>query len=171
MYYSSLKRRLQTLAELRNYQHFIKKCAFDECKANPVKMSSDEIMQQPIWNNCNFQYKGNILFFKSWVTCGVLHVKNLFNENGNFKTLKEYTNIENKSNWLCEYKILSSVFKPLCRKYDFSNLKFINIHYRDNFLFSSGYTSVVDKKCNFFTKSLSVENLSNRVIKLFIGEN
>ena len=126
------------------------------CKANPVKMSSDEIMQQPIWNNCNFQYKGNTLFFKNWVTCGVLHVKNLLNENGNFKTLEEYRNIENKSNWLCEYKVLSTVFNPLCRKYDFSNSEFINLHYRDNF--SNGYTSVVDKRCIFFvTKSLSVE--------------
>ena len=49
--------------------------------------------------------------FKLWVTCGVLHVKNLFNENGIFKTLKEYTKKENKSNWLCEYRILSSVQK------------------------------------------------------------
>ena len=76
------------------YQEIL--CAFNECKANPVKMSSDEIMQQPIWNNCNFQYKGNTLFFKNWVTCGVLHVKNLLNENGNFKALEEYRNIENK---------------------------------------------------------------------------
>ena len=86
-------------------------------------MSSGETIQHPIWNNCIFQYKGNTLFFKNRVTCGVLHVKNLFNENGNFKALKEYTNIENKSKWLCEYKILSSVFKPLCRKYDFFKFK------------------------------------------------
>ena len=50
-------------------------CEFNGCKANPVKMSSDETMQQLIWNNCNFQYKGNTLFFKNWVTCGMLHVK------------------------------------------------------------------------------------------------
>ena len=131
-------------------------------------MSSDGTMQQPIWNNCNFQYKGNTLFFKNWVTCGVLHVKNLFNENGNFKTLKEYTNIENKSNWLCEYKILSSVFKPLCRKYDFSNSQFVNIHYRDNFLLSAVVIQVsLTKDVIFFTKSLSVKNLLNHVIKLF----
>ena len=60
-------------------------------------------MQQPIWNNCNFEYKGHTLFFQNWVTCGVLHVKNLLNENGNIKTLKQNTNIENKSNWLCDF--------------------------------------------------------------------
>ena len=59
-------------------------CAVNERKANPVKMSSDETMQQPIWNNCNFQYGGNTLIFKNWVTCRVLHVKNLFSKNGNF---------------------------------------------------------------------------------------
>ena len=98
------------------YQEIL--CSFNECKANPVKM---------------FQYKGNTLLFKNWVTCGVLHVKNLLNENGNFKALEEYRNIENKSNWLCEYKVLSTVFKILCRKYDFSNSDFVNILYRDIF--------------------------------------
>ena len=56
-------------------------------------MSSDETMQQTIMNNCNFQYKGNKLFFKNWNTCGMLHVKNLFNEKSNFK-LRHLWNME-----------------------------------------------------------------------------
>ena len=65
------------------YQEIL--CAFNECKTYPVTMSLDETMQQPIWNNCNF---------KNWVTCGVLHLKNLINENCDFNALNGYTNIE-----------------------------------------------------------------------------
>ena len=38
-------------------------------------MSSEETMQQLIWNNCNCHNKGNKPFFKNEVTCGVLHIK------------------------------------------------------------------------------------------------
>ena len=42
----------------------------------------------------------------------------------------------------------------MCRKYNFSNSDFLNIHFTDVFLFNSGYTSVVDKRCNFFYEKL-----------------
>ena len=39
-------------------------CSFNECKPkNSENISSIKIVQQPIWNNCNFLYKGNSLFF------------------------------------------------------------------------------------------------------------
>ena len=79
MYYSFLKKKITNIGRIKKlpkfYQEIHVLCAFNECKSYPVKMSSDEIMQQPIWKKCNFQYKGNTLFFKNWVTCRVLHVK------------------------------------------------------------------------------------------------
>ena len=80
------------------YQEIL--CEFNECKTNPMTKSLNETMQQPIWNNRNFQYKGKTLFLKNWVTCGVLNVKNLINENCDFKAFYEYTDIENKSMWI-----------------------------------------------------------------------
>lgn len=39
-------------------------CSFNECKPeNLENISAHKIVQQPIWNNCNFLYKGNSLFF------------------------------------------------------------------------------------------------------------
>ena len=60
-----------------------KLCAFNECKANPVKMSSDETMQHPIWNNYIFNLKEIHYSSKTLV----LRVKSLFSENGNFNEL------------------------------------------------------------------------------------
>ena len=108
-------------------------------------ISADVILQQPIWNNCNFLYKGNTLFFfflfffLNWISSGVLYVKDLLDKGGNLKQLSDFSNcIRNKSNWLCEFKIISDVFKRLCKKYDFSNCNFINIQHTYKFLFYTG---------------------------------
>lgn len=45
------------------------------------------------------------VFFKKWITCGILHAKDLLNEEGNLKSLSNC--IKNKSNWKCESKISS----------------------------------------------------------------
>ena len=76
------ERRLQTLAELRNYRNINKKYV-NECKTNPVKMSSAETMQHPIWNNYIFNLREIHCSSKTLV----LYVKSLFNENGNFNEL------------------------------------------------------------------------------------
>ena len=42
---------------------------------------------------------------------GILYVKDLFKDNGQFKTLQDFSDVlRRKSNWLCEYKILKTVF-------------------------------------------------------------
>ena len=127
-------------------------CSFNECKVYTLdNISADVILQQPIWNNCNFLYKGNTLFFKNWLSSGVLYVKDLLDNGGNLKQLSDFSNcIRNKSNWLCEFKIISDVFKRLCKKYDFSNCNFINIQHTYKFLFYTGFVDVREKKCNFF---------------------
>lgn len=36
--------------------------------------------------------KRNSLYFMNWVTYGILHVKDLFHERGNLKSLSEFSN-------------------------------------------------------------------------------
>ena len=145
MYYRS-----QTLADLQNYQNFIKKYYVHLI---PGKMWSDETMHDIVYINLRK------IHFKNWVICGVLHVKNLFNENGIFIARNEYT--RNKSSWLWEYIFFPSVFKPLWKIRFFNFSKSVNLDYKDNLLLSNGYTSDVI----FFTKTLSVENSVNLAIK------
>lgn len=79
----------------------------------------------------------------------------LLDDNGNIKTLQVLsTIIQRKSNWLCEYKTLLSVIKPLCRKYDFTNVKYLNIKNEMKFHFATGVSCLNYKKCQFFYKNL-----------------
>lgn len=61
---------------------------------------------------------GNVLiFFLNWLKSGFLFVKDILDDNGSIRTYASFTNvIKNKSNWLCEYKIIISVFKSVLRK-------------------------------------------------------
>lgn len=102
-----------------------------------------------------YLYKGNSLFFLNWITCGILYVNDLLNDGGNFKSLSDFKDcIKNKSNWIREFKILSSVFKPLSRKFDFSNCKFTNMQNNNYFNFYSGYKNVFGQRCSFFYENL-----------------
>lgn len=126
-------------------------CSFNECKP--------KTLQQPIWN-CSYLYEGNILFFFNRIPCGILYVNNLLNDEGNFKSLTDFKDcIKNKSNWKCEFKIVSSVLKPLCRKFDFSNWKFTNMQNNNYFIFHSNYENVLGLGCIFF-----YENLANKKV-------
>ena len=53
MYYSFLKKKITNIGRIKKlpkfYQEIHVLCAFNECKSYPVKMSSDETIQQPIW--------------------------------------------------------------------------------------------------------------------------
>ena len=56
---------------------------------------------------------------------GNIYIKHLFNENRRLKTLNEFsTIIQNKSNWLCEYKIIQDVFKKYEHKFNYSIIPF-----------------------------------------------
>ena len=48
--------------------------------------SKNEILQEPIWNNKLFLFKGQPIYFKNWVN-NIKYVKDLFTENG-FKTIE-----------------------------------------------------------------------------------
>lgn len=115
--------------------------SFNECKqrCNFDNISPNDILKQPIWNNSNIKIKGEKLFFKNWVNSNILYLKDLIYDNGNIKTLQVLSTImKRKSNWLCEYKTLLSVIKPLCKKYNFTNVKYLNIKNEMKFHFATG---------------------------------
>ena len=84
--------------------------SFNKCKKEiPYsQISSDNFLQQPLWNNRYICYKGKSLCYTKWIKSGILYVKDMFDENGNFRTLEYLSTILTcKANWLCEYHFLS----------------------------------------------------------------
>ena len=74
---------------------------------------------------------------------GILKVDDLFNEIG-FKDITDFSNLKNKSNWLCEYKILRTVFNETSHNAAY--------HEKENvFLFQNGQTeTIIGKPSKFF---------------------
>lgn len=81
--------------------------SLNECKLGNIENKlSCSILQQPIWNNCNFMYKGNSLGFLKLDNMWNYTCQNLLNEEGILKSLSDFSNcIKYKSNWICEFKI------------------------------------------------------------------
>ena len=130
---------------------------FNFCKATKSmnQYSSNEILHEPIWNNTIFKYRNKTLFFENWSKGGILYVKDLFDIDGNFKTLEEFSDsVLTKNNWLCEYYILKNVFSKLMRNFDLSNSQFTNIKNNMIFNLQSGKHLIIGKKCNFFYNML-----------------
>ena len=50
------------------------------------QISSDNFLQ-PLWNNRYICYKGKSLCYTNWIKSGIVYVKDMFDENGNFRTL------------------------------------------------------------------------------------
>ena len=131
--------------------------SFNKCKKEiPCsQISSDNFLQQPLWNNRYICYKGKSLCYTKWIKKGILYVKDIFDENGNFRTL-EYlsTMLTCKANWLCEYHTLFNIFRKFVRKFDFSNAKYINIKMIHAFLFHNAFHPINNQKCKFFYENL-----------------
>ena len=132
-------------------------CCFNNCKRTlqSTYLSSADFVQQPLWNNDLFRYDGKTIFFKRWSQSNILYVKDLFDHDGNFLTLQQLSTILNdKSNWLCEYKIIKNVLKKYLVKFDMSYCTYTRISSRRSFLFHSGFKSIIEKRCKFFYDNL-----------------
>lgn len=83
-------------------------------------------------------------------------MKDILDNNGKIRTLESFTNVlEDKSNWLCEYKTITciSVLKSVVRKYDFANTNFVDKKIGLDFYFQTGYDNLYGKKCHFFLQN------------------
>ena len=68
-------------------------------------------------------------FFQNWSKSNILFVKDLFSDKEILKSPDEILRIlENKSNWICEYKISRAIFKKYEKQYDFS----LEIYMKEN---------------------------------------
>ena len=112
---------------------------------NETKESKSKTLpfSQNIWRNKRFTYKNRTLCFTNWMKSGILKVDDLFNEMG-FKDITDFSNLKNKSNWLCEYKILRTVFNETSHNAAY--------HEKENvFLFQNGQTeTIIGKPSKFF---------------------
>ena len=76
---------------LPNFQCFIERSSFTSTNvkknSHVQDMNKIEILQEPIWNNKQFLFKGQPIYFKKWVN-NIRYVKDLTNENG-FKTIED----------------------------------------------------------------------------------
>ena len=69
--------------------------AFNECKKTQTldKITSSKLLQQPLWNNSLLLYKGQSLFFKTWINSGILYLKDMIWEDGKLIDIKDFPNI------------------------------------------------------------------------------
>ena len=102
---------------------------FNTCKEIQGNPSTVSLLKEPIWSNMRFLHKGKSIFFPNWSKSNILFVKDLFSAKGILKSPDEIIRIlENKSNWICEYKIIRAIFKKYEKQYDFS----LNIYVKEN---------------------------------------
>ena len=137
------------------YQEIL--CSFNECKQqiNEEKISKVSFAQQPIWNNNLFKYNNKTICFTNWTQSGILYVKDLFKDNGQFKSLQDFSDVlRRKSNWLCEYKILKTVIFRRSLRFDMTCCSHIQPFLKHKFPFLNGLYCILDKKCKFFYDNL-----------------
>ena len=128
-------------------------CFFNECKTIvPLcKLNTDVFLQQIIWNNTYFTVRGKPLLFDNWLKSNIRYVKDLYDDDGNFYSIMHFSDIIiNKSNWLCEYKVLRNIFGQLTTRFDCAKSKYVNIVNRECFLIDNTYTNICEQKSNFF---------------------
>ena len=62
-------------------------------------------MQQPIWNNLYFIVNRKLLCFRNWLSSGIMYVKDLYDNGGNFHSIMHFQEYHfNKLNWLCSVR-------------------------------------------------------------------
>ena len=128
-------------------------CSFNESKTIlPFNRLNDDLfLQQPIWNNLYFIVNRKPLLFRNWLNSGIMYVKDLYDNGGNFHSIMHFQNIiVNKSNWLCEYKVLKNVFARFSARFDGTKGQYINIVKKQHFLFCNKYEDICTKKSYFF---------------------
>ena len=76
-------------------------CSFNESKTIlPFNRLNDDLfLQQPIWNNLYFIVNRKPLLFRNWLNSGIMYVKDLYDNGGNFHSIVHFQDIiVNKSN-------------------------------------------------------------------------
>ena len=129
-------------------------------------LGTDEFLQQPIWNNLYFTSNGKPVVFHRWIRSNILIVKDLYNEDGNFKCIEDFSEIlVDKSNHLCEYIVLKKIFSPLSQKFNCKKGKYVNIKSRHHFLFTNRLEDARLKKSKFYYNIFVKQNVISLAIR------
>ena len=92
-----------------------------------MNMNTIGFLSQQIWYNKLFTYNYQCLDFPNWLDANILYVKDLYDENGMFVTEKYIIDfLKNKTNWICEYKVMKKVFKDYNDLFECVRAKYIN---------------------------------------------
>ena len=82
--------------------------AWYSCKQKKApEVNTRTISEQIIWGNDNVRYKGRTLWFKHWIDCGIMHVNDIFNDNGLFRN-DVINKIKDKRNIIAEMHMLKN---------------------------------------------------------------
>ena len=81
------------------------------------KVDGSEILSEPLFNNCQITYKGNILFFKRWMQKNVRYVRDIVDNNGlkSFDEVKEM--VGNYPNLIFDYNACINSLPTVWKKY------------------------------------------------------
>lgn len=139
---------------------------FNTCKDLQNKLSPETFLKQPIWSNLMFLYKGKTIFFKTWLKSNILFVKDLYSEAGTLKSPEEIANVLiNKNNWLCEYKIIKTIFKNYENKFDLRVCRYM----KQVQVFTPSYNkySTKDFYNQFIKKKFQIPSMQSKYNKEF----
>ena len=88
--------------------------AFNKCKkvTQICNLKRNQFFKEFIWNNYLFKYDSKPLYFENWIKSGILYIKDMFDNDGNFYSIEHFYNIlERKNNILCEYIMIKKALK------------------------------------------------------------
>jgi len=134
---------------------FYQQCitSFNSCKTlKTPRQSMHDFLTQPIWSNTYFTVKGKSLCFTNWIDSGIVWVKDLYDENGNFITAQYLFHIlKCKRNWISEYKIVKKIVEKHGNTFNEKYYaKYENISKQIVLISKSKRYEITDQKCKFF---------------------
>jgi len=86
--------------------------------------SLHRLLNEPIWCNCNIQYKNKTLYYRSWIDSNIIYIKDLHYIAGKLNEKFVYNKIANKRNlWMEVFQLKNALsrYKKLLTNFSFSN--------------------------------------------------
>ena len=125
------------------------------------KMSKYEVMQQPLWGNTHFRVGKTCIYFREWVECNFLYVKDLIKQSGVLYSDNElFQIIRNKKDIMKQLYIIKNY---ICKKLDNVDIEiaqYVKINSLTHILQKNQYIKLVDCKTKDFYQMLVVKNQS-----------
>ncbi len=100
--------------------------------------------------------KNKPIFISNWTKSGILYIKDLFNDQGQFRSEQSIMNdLITKHNWIQEYMTVKRALKPHLTKFNFSLAKAINIKTTWNITRNNNIFCIKFQRSSFYYKILT----------------